>query len=369
MMDRLEGVANACRSSTVRRSSAIVLDDHHRAILDALNGKLDPEAFEACAAALLRSEWPKLVPVRGGRDDGFDGAGAGSSGEPFPLIATTSVNFVDNLARSLDRARNRGWKFTDALFATSRRVTPISRRRLFDEASTQGVTLRQAYDQDWFAQSLYREPEWCKRLLGVSGRSAALSLFPVTHRPLLGDAVLGREREMAWLREQKGDCLLVGEPGSGKTFLLRTLALEGHARFLVDHDRAQIANDLRRLCPAAVIVDDAHVDPMQIAKLDQIRSEGRAQFRIIATSWPGDAGTVRSVLKVGSTKEMKLDRVDADTMVEIIKSLGVHGPDRLLNVIRKQASGRPGLAATLAPPAPFGECARCRERQVPRYRT
>ena len=347
-MDRLEGVANACRSSTVRRSSAIVLDDHHRAILNALNGKLDPEAFEACAAALLRSEWPKLVPVRGGRDDGFDGAGAGSSGEPFPLIATTSVNFVDNLARSLNRARNRGWKFTDALFATSRRVTPISRRKLFDEASTQGVTLRQAYDQDWFAQSLYREPEWCKRLLGVSGRPAALSLFPVTHRPLLGDAVLGREREMAWLREQKGDCLLVGEPGSGKTFLLRTLALEGHARFLVDHDRAQIANDLRSLRPAAVIVDDAHVDPMQIAKLDQIRSEAETQFRIIATSWPGDADTVRSALKVGSTKEMKLDRVDADTMVEIIKSLGVHGPDRLLNVIRKQASGRPGLAATLA---------------------
>lgn len=347
MLDRLEGVANACRSSTVRRSSAVVLDEHHRAILDALNGRLDPEAFEACATDLLRRAWPTLVSVRGGGDDGFDGAVADPTGEPFPLIATTGVKLVDNFTRSLDRARSRGWPITSALFATPRRITPRSRERLFDAARTRVVTLRQACDQDWFAQSLYREPEWCKRLLGVTGRPAALSLFPVTQRPLLGDAVLGREREMAWLREQKGDCLLVGEPGSGKTFLLRTLALEGHARFLVDDDRAHIANDLRSLRPAAVIVDDAHVDPMQIAKLDQIRSEVGAQFRIIATSWPGDAEAVRSTLKVGSTKEMKLDRIDADTMVEIIKSLGIHRPDWLLYLIRKQASGRPGLAATL----------------------
>ena len=347
MLDRLEGVANACRSSTVRRSSAVVLDEHHRAILDALDGRLDPEAFEACATDLLRREWPTLVSVRGGGDDGFDGAVADPTGEPFPLIATTGAKLVDNFSRNLERARSRGWAITSALFATPRRITPRSRERLFDAARARGVTLRQAYDQDWFARSLYREPDWCKRLLGVTGRPAALSLFPVTQRPLLGDAVLGREREMAWLREQKEDCLLVGEPGSGKTFLLRTLALEGHARFLVDHDRAQIANDLRSLRPAAVIVDDAHVDPMQIAKLDQIRSQARAQFRIIATSWPGDAGTVRSVLKVGSTKEMKLDRIDADTMVDIIKSLGIRRPDWLLYVIRKQAYGRPGLAATL----------------------
>ena len=347
MLDRLEDVANACRSSTVRRSSAVVLDEHHRAILDALDGRLDPEAFEACAADLLRREWPTLVSVRGGGDDGFDGAAADPGGEPFPLIATTGAKLVDNFTRSLERARSRGWPITSALFATPRRITPRSRKKLFDAARARGVTLLQAYDQDWFAQSLYREPEWCKRLLGVTGRPAALSLFPVTQRLLLGAAVLGREREMAWLREQKGNCLLVGEPGSGKTFLLRTLALAGHARFLVDHDRTQIANDLRSLRPAAVIVDDAHVDPMQIAKLQQIRSEVEAQFRIIATSWPGDAETVRSVLKVGSTKEMKLDRIDADTMVEIIKSLGIHRPDWLLYLIRKQASGRPGLAATL----------------------
>ena len=347
MMDRINAVTNIYRSTTVKRSSAVTLDEHHRAILDALARRLDPETFEACAGALLRRDWPTLVPVRGGRDDGFDGAVADAAGEPFPLIVTTGEKLVDNFRRSLDRAK-KGWTFTRALFATSRRITPHSRRKLYDAARTRGVTLSQLYDQDWFAQSLYREPEWCKRLLGVTGTPAALSLFPATPRPLLGEAVLGRKQEMDWLRNQQGDCLLVGEPGAGKTFLLRSLALEGHARFLVDDDRTQIANGLRSLRPAAVIVDDAHVDPDRITKLDQIRSGIKAEFRIIATSWPGGADTVRSTLRVGTANEMRLDRIDADTMVEIIKSFGIHGPDQLLYMIRMQAAGRPGLAATLA---------------------
>ena len=349
MLDRLERVANSCGSETaVASSSGVTLDRHHEAILDALERKVDPDVFEECADELLRSDWPKLVPVRGGADDGFDGAVANSRGEPFPLITTTGAKLVDNLRRNLDRAIGKGWRFTDVLFATSRRITPAIRKKLINAARERGVTLRQTYDQQWLAYRLYRHPEWCRRLLGVTGSPAALSLFPVSQRPLLGEVVLGREREIRWLLEQQGDCLLVGEPGSGKTFLLWSLAQQGHARFLVDQDRTQIANDLRSLRPAAVIVDDAHVRPAQIAELDQIRSHVGAEFRIIATSWPGAAGAVRSALKVGRTDELRLDPIDADTMVEVIKSIGIHGPDRLLWVIRKQAAGRPGLAATLA---------------------
>lgn len=127
MMDRLERVANSGRSTTVRRSSAVTLDQHHRAILNALDGKLDPEVFESCAADLLRREWT-LVSVRGGGDDGFDGAVADPAGEPFPLIATTGAKLVDNFTRSLERARSRGWPITSALFATPRRITPRSRK-------------------------------------------------------------------------------------------------------------------------------------------------------------------------------------------------------------------------------------------------
>ena len=312
MVDRLDRIVDSRRSGTaVSRLFNVALDPHHQAILDGLNQRLDSDAFEACAVAVLRHDWPKLVPVRGGTDDGFDGAVADAWGEPFPLITTTGEKLVSNLSRSLDQAERKGWRPSRALFATSRRITPATRKKLFEAARARGVTLQQAYDQDWFAQRLYREPEWCSRLLGVTGRPAALSLFPVTRRPLLGDDVLGREREMRWLSDQAGDCLVVGEPGSGKTFLLRSLALQGHARFLVDDDRTQIANDVRSLRPAAVIVDDAHVDPARIAQLDQIRSEVGAKFRIIATSWPGAAAAVRSALKVGSTAELRLVRIDA----------------------------------------------------------
>ena len=349
MRERLENVAISRRSGTaVTMSSKVVLDEHHRAIVDALNQRLDPGVFEECAVDLLRVVWPTLVSVRGGADDGFDGAVADVSGEPFPLVTTTGVKLVSNLSSSLDQVIRKEWRPTGAIFATSRRITPATRRKLYAAARSRGLTLRQAYDQDWFAQRLYHTPEWCNRLLGVTGRPAALSLFPITQRPLIGDAVLGREREVRWLLKQQDDCLMVGEPGSGKTFLLQSMALEGHALFLVDDDRTHIANDLRKRRPSAVIVDDAHVNPGQIAQLDQIRSETGADFRIIATSWSGLADQVRSALKVGSAAELELRRLDADKIIEIIKSIGVRGPDRLLYIIRKQAAGRPGLAATLA---------------------
>ena len=351
MTDRLLATAQRLPSgAAITKTSGVTLDPHHREILDRLNGPLDPEAFEKCAVDLLQADWPRLVPIRGGRDDGFDGAVAdGSSQEPFPLIVTTGTKLVPNFRRSLDSAIRAGWKPQQALFATSRRVTPHVRRRLRDAARDNEVTLVQAYDQDWFAGRLYHEPQWCKRLLGITGRPHALSVFPVTRRPVLGDDVLGREREMQWLLESRGDCLVVGEPGSGKTFLLRALALQGKALFLVDEDREQIANDLRSLKPEAVIVDDAHVSPTSIGNLAQLRCELNADFRIIATSWPGEeAKIVRSDLHIGSPSTLALERIDADTMIEIIEAVGVYGPNQLLYAIRSQAAGRPGLAATLA---------------------
>ena len=350
MLDRLLAVAESLPSgAAVTRTPGVVLDPHHRTILDGLSGRVDPEVFEQCAVELLREDWPGLVPVRGGGDDGFDGAVADrDSQEPFPLVVTTGKALVRNFRTNLDSAKRKGWAPRRVLFATSRHITPDSRRKLFDIARKRGVTLVQTYDQDWFAGRLYREPEWCKRLLGITGRPHALSVFPVSRRSVLGDDVLGRDREKKWILEQNGDCLLVGEPGSGKTFLLRALALEGRALFLVDEDREQIANDLRSLEPEAVIVDDAHVRPTSIGALTQLRSEIHADFRIVATCWPGEANGIRSELHIGQSGVLTLDLLDADTMIEIIKAVGIQGPNELLYAIRSQAAGRPGLAATLA---------------------
>ena len=47
--------------------------------------------FEACAVAILERDWPRLVSVRGGSDDGFDAAVAdGGRQEPFPVVITTA---------------------------------------------------------------------------------------------------------------------------------------------------------------------------------------------------------------------------------------------------------------------------------------
>ena len=349
--ERLDVVSRSGASgSAVTRPRGVVLDPHHGAILEALNGDMDPVVFEACAVELLKRDWPRLVPVAGGGDDGFDGAVAdGGGGNPFPLVATTGKDLTGNLRRNLRRAQRKQATLDRALFATSRRVTPSMRQKLDAEASKLDVTLLQIYDQDWFAQRLYAEPSWCQRLLRVTGQPRALSPFPVTRRPVLGDRILGRDRETRWLQQRAGDCLLVGAPGSGKTFLLRALVLQGQALFKVpDDDRGQIANDLRSLKPPAVIIDDAHLDSGQIERFAQLRTDVGSDARIIATSWPSGAVAVQNALQIPSSEVLELDLIDADTMIEIIKSAGITGPDELLYHIRVQADGRPGLAATLS---------------------
>ena len=345
------GAASRSGSSgrAVTRPRGVVLDPHHGAILDALDGHLDPTVFEQFAADSLKRDWPRLVPVAGGGDDGFDGAVADSDGRtPFPLVVTTAKYLTGNLRKNLARAQRKGPAVDRALFATSRRVTPRMRQKLQAEAGKLGVRFLQIYDQDWFASYLYGSPEWCKKLLDVTGRPHALSPFPITQRPVLGDRVLGRDREMRWLQECSGDRLLVGAPGSGKTFLLRALVLQGQALFLVDDDRKQIANDLRSLKPPAVIIDDAHVDPGRIERFAQLRTEVASGARIIATSWPGRADAVQRALQLQDSEVLGLNPIDADTMIEIIKSSWIRGPDELLYHIRLQANGRPGLAATLS---------------------
>ena len=347
---RLEEIAAVGRSgSAVTRPNSVVRDPYHKAILAGLQGRLDPDVFEACAVELVRQDGWSVVPVRGGKDDGFDGAVADGVGEPFPLVVTTNKDLVRNLKQSLKAAQRSGCEAKRAIFATSRGISGATRRKLYDAAQEVGILLVQTYDLDWFANRLYENPGWCMCLLGLTGRPRALSVFPRTQRPVLGDAVLGRERDMQWLISRQGDCLLIGGPASGKTFLLRSLALQGDALFLVDGDREGIANDLRELQPSAVIVDDAHVQTGLIETLAQVRQEvGAPYVRIIATSWPGQAPAVRNALQIAEKDVHELDLLDADTIVEVVKSVGVQGPDELLAIIRQQAAGRPGLAATLA---------------------
>ncbi len=331
---------------------AVVLDEHHRRILLALKEHIDPEVFEQCAVDLIGKSGLSVVPVVGGGDGGFDGSVVDvDSGHPIPLVVTTSTGDAAkrNLTSSLKSAKRQNPALDRAFFATSSSLKPRERRKLEQAAAVEDVQLMQVYDQTWFAQELYRDPVWCKKLLGLTSKHRALSRFPIGTRPIRSDYVVGRSGAIEWLQSQTGDCLLIGVPGSGKTFLLSSVVDELDALFVVDNSNELIADDIRELSPKAVILDDVHTDIRTLKSLIQLRANIHADdLRIIVTSWPGYEGEAANLLALPDSSMHELGLIDANEMIDVIKAHGVTGPDRLLSLIRQQAGGKPGLAGTLA---------------------
>lgn len=325
------------------------IDDLHNSILQALEGKLNPELFEQCAVDLIGQEIGGVVLVGGVKDGGVDGAvWDKKGGEPIPLIVTTAKDILSNLKKNLNTLKKNHLAIKQVMFATSRRVTSSMRRKLSKETKNRGITLTQIYDHSWFASKLYRSPNWCQKLLGLTGQPRALSPYPISPRRRLNNEIFGRELEIQWLLNHKSDCVIEGIPGSGKTFLLETLVAQGNALFLTEWNWQQIARDLRKLKPDAIIVDDAHICIEKISKLDQLRHEVHAlNVRIIASSWPSGTKEIVNELRLLDEDKLTLKLIDADTMVNIIRSVGLDGPDELISTIKRQAEGRPGLAVTL----------------------
>ena len=323
-------------------------DDFHRCIVDALQGPLDAERFEDCACDLLRSAHPTLASMKGGSDSGMDGAIADGFGEPFPMVCTTDADVLGNLTRSLRSYIAHGGQRRKVVLTTSRPLTPQRKQNLFRRANELGFQLINIYDQTDIANLLYRSPKWCRSLLGITGNPPALSIVPLTVRPLLDQTLIGREADLEWLRSETGDKLLVGQPGSGKTFLLYKLAREGRGLFVVDRDRGAIAAAIRAQQPCTLIVDDAHIAPELLVMLLQMRTDLGIEFSILASSWPGERTNVADLLRLSSASIHELDLLDRDQIVEVIHEVGIGGPVHLIGEIVDQSDGRPGLAVTLA---------------------
>ncbi|MEP7122312.1 MAG: hypothetical protein ABJE95_15430 [Byssovorax sp.] len=323
-------------------------DPFFKSIYDGLAGKLDPAVFEDCAVDLLRQIHPTIAPIPGGNDAGMDGAIADDKGEAYPLICTTAKDVLRNLTKSLRSYKKNKLPRRIAVLVTSQAITPAERRQLVARATELGFSLTQVYGRLSIARLLYRNPKWCSELLGLSGEPAALSTIPVTDRPLLGIKSVGRQRDLAWLSITCGDRLLVGQPGSGKTFLLHRLARKGGGLFVVDQNRQRIAEYIRAERPSLLIVDDAHVNRDLLLSIQQIRAELKANYSILATCWPGDSDDIRLALGVSKKNIRELRFLTRDQMVKVVTSAGVFGPTRLVGEIVSQADGRPGLAVTLA---------------------
>ncbi len=71
-------------------------------------------------------------------------------------------------------------------------------------------------------------------MLGIPGDSPALSYIPASRLLNVGVPLLGRVTELDDLRDVQGDVVIVGEPGVGKSAILRELAKDDWGLFVVD---------------------------------------------------------------------------------------------------------------------------------------
>ncbi|HEX3530654.1 MAG TPA: hypothetical protein VH988_26625 [Thermoanaerobaculia bacterium] len=330
----------------------MVRDPFYRQILAALEeGELNPRTFEACMVDVLGKAFPNLVPVPGGSDAGFDGAFADAAGE-FPLVCTTGSKAGENLTKSLKSAKKNS-PARRAAFATSRRLTPQQRTKLKRLARQEGFIMMLLVEQRGVADRLYRNTDWCKDLLGLDGRPSPLSIVPITRRPLIEIEPVGREKDLEWLRAARQDCVLSGEPGSGKTFLLYHLMQHGWPGLFLssrDFDETAIANACRDQKPKFIVVDDAHADPERLDHLRRLRQEIRASFHIIATTWTGGCDRVVNALCASASQVRRLELLTRDEILKVIKQVGVREDedDGILRHMVDQASNKPGLAVTIA---------------------
>lgn len=322
-------------------------DPFYNQIVNGLKGKLDPDLFEECVIELIRRhDGYFAVPILGGQDGGMDGAVADGEGEPFPVITTTGKDVIGNMTKNLKRYIDKGGKRRKCIIATSQSLTPRRQKNLREEAAALEFTFTQILEQSGIAARLYRDPQWCKELLHLTGNPSALSVIPPTRRPLPNHKLIGREEVMGWLQNAEGDRLLVGEPGAGKTSLLYQLAQdeEQRALFIVDKDQTKIANAIREQQPKILMLDDAHIDKDFIVEMMRLRQEIHADFSLIVTCWNGEREEIESILKQNI---YQLKRLTQDQMVQVIAEAGIQGVNWLVGEIVRQAEGLAGLAVTL----------------------
>lgn len=150
---------------------------------------------------------------------------------------------------------------------------------------------------------------------------------------------------MAKITNSAEDLVLVGQPGSGKTHLLFTAAKKAKGRFVVDEGR--VADGVRSIQPRFLIVDDAHSRLDFLKRLKLLRQQIDADFRIVASCWPGQEEAVCAALHTARDKCYVLEGLPQKKIKEVIQSQKIFGPPQLLAEIIHQSQGKPGLAVTL----------------------
>lgn len=177
----------------------------------------------------------------------------------------------------------------------------------------------------------------------------ALSVTPDTAKLSLDLPLIGRLEDLSWLQNKYEDKVLIGQPGSGKTFLLYKFAKQGEALFVNDYNLKRVTSEFRRKKPRVVIIDDAQLHLEFISGLISYRKRKSGKFEILVSCWPSHEADVLSALNIPNSNAHYLNLLTLDHLVEVVKAvaIGWQVPDGLIQEIVEQSVGRPGLAVTL----------------------
>jgi len=331
----------------VRKPVNDVRDPLFRLIRQRLAEPIDPDLFEKFAIELIRPDFPTAVLVAGGSDGGVDGWVHSPDQPPIPVVTTTAEDVLRNLRRNLSTCKEQWPEYANtAIVVTSMSLTATRQMNLTKAARNMGFRLV-LFEEASVAAALYRMPKWRIQLLGIPGDPPALSQVPPGRSLPLEIEPVGRESDLQWLIKTSGDRLLTGQPGAGKTFLLSRYAKACDAFFVTSDDAGKIADAVRELQPKALIIDDAHAYPTLLETVRRTRQQIEADFDIVACTWSSFEGPAIQELGAITSNVRELSLLTREEIAEVIRRLGVEGPDRLVAHILDQASGRVGLAASL----------------------
>jgi hypothetical protein len=177
-----------------------------------------------------------------------------------------------------------------------------------------------------------------------------LSPVPISTRYGANVTLRGRDEELSRLRGDK-DTLISGQPGSGKTSLLRTFAKAIGAQFVLSDDADAVVAAIACQDVGTLIIDDAGPRIDLIRRVQHVREERRLRLRIIAACWPFEAAELQQVLRLSKLQIIELTGLPRKTIAEIITDIAtskhVRPNDQFIRLVAKQARGKPGLAASL----------------------
>jgi hypothetical protein len=121
--------------------------------------------------------------------------------------------------------------------------------------------------------------------------------------------------------------------------MLASLALSDEAAFLSSDVRAEIADAIRAQSPQRIFIDDARRRQDLLIEMLALREELGADFSIVATCWPAESDAVQRSLAIPADAVRHLPFLARTQLAEIVKAVGIGGPDALIAEILNQAAG------------------------------